>query len=347
MAEAKHGRQGIAANPLEGSSTQDKTLKPIVAGAAREPRRGSQTMRDRQAAGVIEAATAFELSPKGHRAALIKGNPTVSKMTADDFNRYTDADIESQAITWGVKEGQRERSCRLKLANFLESHRVTLVNLFLIIIDVVAVACELMLANVCEVSTHGSGGHRRMSGTGDSVEGEVEHQNEVVHHIEAALHWTSVSILGVFLVQQFLLMYALGRGYCRKYALMVDFVVIVVALVLETAISSTAAGFLVAVLSWRAIRLLHGIFVSIESEHHTYHKALHKAEEIHEQLVQRSSYWFVMAQYYRLRAVGRRITRAVESSYRPQVFKERTQRARAMRQERPATPKVTPGKRKH
>ena len=79
----------------------------------------------------------------------------------------------------------------------------------------------------------------------------------------------------------------------------------------------------------------------------TYHKALHKAEEIHEQLVQRSSYWFVMAQYYRLRAVGRRITRAVESSYRPQVFKERTQRARAMRQERPITPKVTPGKRKH
>lgn len=164
----------------------------------------------------VAVAAAFELSPKGHRAALIKGKPTVSKMTADDFNRYTDADIESQAITWGVKEGQRERSCRLKLANFLESHRVTLVNLFLIIIDVVAVACELMLANVCEVSTHGSGGHRRMSGTGDSVEGEVEHQNEVVHHIEAALHWTSVSILCVFLVQQFLLMYALGECRCCR-----------------------------------------------------------------------------------------------------------------------------------
>lgn len=194
---------------------------------------------------------------------------TVSRLSHSDFKRYEEGDIEAQAIQLHT-EDKVERSNRLAIANFLESHRMTLINLFLIIIDVVAVACELMLANVCEVGGHSSGGEshsRALSGGEEALDEEVSEQNELVHHIEAALHWTSVSILIVFLIQQLLLMYALGRGYCRKYAYMVDFVVVVVALVLETAISSTAAGFIVLLLAWRAVRLLHGIFVSVESEH--------------------------------------------------------------------------------
>ena len=166
---------------------------------------------------------------------------TVTRLSIHDFKRYGDSDIEEQAVTLH-KEDKAERTTRLAIANLLESHRMTLINLFLIILDVVAVACEIMLANVCEIGAHAEGGsHRRvLSGGNDTLGDEIDEQNELVHHIEAALHWTSVTILCIFLLQQILLMYALGRGYCRKYAYMVDVVVIVVALILETAIASSA-----------------------------------------------------------------------------------------------------------
>lgn len=67
---------------------------------------------------------------------------------------------------------------------------------------------------------------------------------------------------------------------------------------------------------------------------------MHKADAIHHQLVERSSYLFVMAQFYRMRNVGRRVAHALEASYRPRVFFERAQAARDRAGEVPMRPRT-------
>ena len=73
---------------------------------------------------------------------------TVSRMSQVDMLRYkpgelTPRPMETSALT----------TCRRSTANVLTSHRMTLLNLFLILIDILAVVGEITLAYVCECPT--------------------------------------------------------------------------------------------------------------------------------------------------------------------------------------------------
>jgi hypothetical protein len=160
---------------------------------------------------------------------------------------------------------------------------------------------------------------------------ELLSQEHLVHNVEMVLFSFSIGILCILLLQQFALIYALGLKYFTKTAYVVDLVVIATAIVLELFVSSASGGFIILLAVWRAVRLLHGIFVALESEQHEHQAGMKKAHLIHNQLIKRSSYHYTVLQYNKHRALGRRITLWMEVVYRPRAFHRAAQAKRKVR----------------
>ncbi len=310
---------------------------------------------------------------------------TISRMSQVDMLRYKPGDLTPRPM-----ESSSLTQCRRSTANCLTSHKMTLLNLFLILIDILAVVGEITLAYVCEcpileapsgssggharvlqapesskpmsarerglrgiaaavapalapvmafarsLSSHG-GGHAGGNITFDlsdfnSYHSKLVDQEHLVHNVETGLFSISISILCLLLLQQFALMYALGFKYFTKTAYVVDFIVITTAMLLELFVSATSGGFVIVLAVWRAVRLLHGIFVAMEAEQAEHHAGMDKAHKIHEQLVRRSSYHYTVLQYNRHRALGRKITRWVNAVYQPRAFRRAAQAKRKVRQ---------------
>ena len=165
---------------------------------------------------------------------------------------------------------------RSKLAEAMEDHRCQLIILALLVLDLMFTFGEvrakiggwpraahltqlpmvqLLLHHACnEGEVHAHDEH------GDPSTVEIH----TVHDVSHVLHIASLSILSIFLAQQVALIVGLGPGlYVRHFWYIVDFVVIVAALVLET----RGGGWIVAVMAWRGVRILHG-FVMAELETH-------------------------------------------------------------------------------
>jgi hypothetical protein len=167
----------------------------------------------------------------------------------------------------------RESSWRRKLGTTLENHYVHLLVLILVIVDVVCVFGELLLhfteeEEQLEAAEHSTGGHS----TGEQAEG---HHATKAEHAEHALHIVSLSILSVLAAQQVLLIVAFGRKFFLHAFYVLDLVVVATALALET-IDINEGGFVVAVMGWRILRLVHGLVVSAELEHHEVEALQHR-----------------------------------------------------------------------
>jgi len=78
------------------------------------------------------------------------------------------------------------------------------------------------------------------------------------------LHIVSVGILGIFAVQLLLLMLVYQSNFFKSTAYVVDTIVVGAALVLENLSSAKEGGLFVALLSWRVLRIVHGIASSVE-----------------------------------------------------------------------------------
>jgi hypothetical protein len=155
----------------------------------------------------------------------------------------------------GIEPG----TCRYKLEHFVEGVKVQLVILFLILVDIMAVAFEVVVsANIVEFVDH-----------------------ELGHHIEEALHWTSVAILSLFLLELMTLIYVYRRAFFvgpGSFWLKVDLVVVSVSLLLELVLHHAVhegedgeaeytelAGLLILVrMPWRIVRASHGIIATLQ-----------------------------------------------------------------------------------
>ena len=109
------------------------------------------------------------------------------------------------------------------------------------------------------------------------------------YYIELSLHWGSVTILLLFLLQLIVLMALYGKLFWRNIFYIVDLVIIVVSLVLEITVteirrnffhsadaSATAAtagsvstvftALIAIVLGWRVVRIIHGLYGAREKK---------------------------------------------------------------------------------
>lgn len=167
---------------------------------------------------------------------------------------------------------------RVRLGEAAEHPATHACMLLFIFLDVMAVFGEIMLRDVCPTPDEGASG---VSG---------------LYAWEDALSWVSRSILFALLVHQGVLILAFGRSFFQKWTYAVDFVIVVVALVLEMthlgmelshkgdAVGAHDAGhgdhdkasggahgpddassIIIVLLSWRVVRVIHGFLLTAEA----------------------------------------------------------------------------------
>jgi hypothetical protein len=104
---------------------------------------------------------------------------------------------------------REEGSWRLRMGHAIEGHHVQLVALLLVIVDVVCAVAEIMLASVAGCELEAKPGVV----VPDGVKAVPAHR---VHTWETALHWISISIVCVLLLQQAVLLVAYGRAWTAR-----------------------------------------------------------------------------------------------------------------------------------
>ena len=135
---------------------------------------------------------------------------------------------------------------RSELSDVLEGHVIQLLVLVLVLFDIIMVAAELVLHYGC---------------TGDNS-----------HGLEDMLHVGSVSILLVLLFKLFALVVALGVPFFKHFWYALDLAVVLMSLYFELALHSEH-GFLLVILSWRIVRVVHGFFSVVEVSQEAFHEA--------------------------------------------------------------------------
>ncbi|GBG26499.1 Voltage-gated hydrogen channel 1 [Hondaea fermentalgiana] len=111
------------------------------------------------------------------------------------------------------------------------------------------------------------------------------HQPHGVHGAHEALFWISVTILILFELELAVLLASIHRLFFRNALYIFDFVVVTVALVLETVLhtelAQEAGGLLIFVRLWRLLRVGHGIFTDVhEVDHNKMEKLRHEHKEL-------------------------------------------------------------------
>lgn len=95
------------------------------------------------------------------------------------------------------------------------------------------------------------------------------------HEWEVVLHWLSVGILVVFAVQIFLLLCIYCAEFFKEPAYVADLIVVYGALLIELNKAFKGGSLFVILLSWRLLRVIHGVFTSFELQHKQQHEKVH------------------------------------------------------------------------
>ncbi|OMP08089.1 voltage-gated hydrogen channel 1-like protein [Corchorus olitorius] len=127
---------------------------------------------------------------------------------------------------------------RIHLAKFLESTKIRIVAILLLLLDLILTILELS-STLLSCSPNKS----RTS------------------HIERAwYHWVGISILAVLSAKSVALAVGLGGAFFRRPGYVVDGVVVVGALLLEAFLERKGGGLLVVVCLWRVVRVVESAF---------------------------------------------------------------------------------------
>ena len=208
---------------------------------------------------------------------LAVGYPSLRLLIADANRAQQAARVHGKMTHWGIvssmmvkpspahfgvhDHGIMPGTLRYRLEHFVEGTSIQLVILFLVLVDIVVVAFELVVtASIVEWA--------------DGIPG---------HEIEEALHWTSVVILSLFLFELFILIFVYRRAFFvgpGSFWLKVDLLVVSLSLFLELVLHhgvhgdgdhdedaeySELAGLLILVrMPWRLVRVAPAIVGPLE-----------------------------------------------------------------------------------
>ncbi|CAB3992398.1 Voltage-gated hydrogen channel 1 [Paramuricea clavata] len=165
-----------------------------------------------------------------------------SKMKTDEINLTVDNEDGSES----------ERRCgllqdRVRLQEKLHSHRFQMIIISLVALDFLIVLVQLLMdIQVLKGVDH------------DHVGIEV-------------LHYMSIVILGLFLVEIVVKLYAFGLDFFHHKLEVFDAIVVIVSFALDIAYSGNmdawdAVGLLVLLRLWRVVRIVNGIVLSVKIE---------------------------------------------------------------------------------
>jgi len=146
---------------------------------------------------------------------------------------------------------------QISLAKTVDGSRTQAIILFLIVVDVFCVLGELLL-----------------------VATECHPMTDSQHKWEMVLKHMSLTILGIFQAQIILTIIAYDIKFFKSPFYVMDLVIISGSLVMESVKSFKGGGLFVLLLSWRVLRIIHGLFTSFEIENHETHKKLNQTKKV-------------------------------------------------------------------
>merc|ERR1711916_59066 len=223
----------------------------------------------------------FTFPQKMSKFRLCREDASFSEETSgqevSDFSEHKEKDLDEISISSDItdpsevveKHFHRSRY-RKKVHNFLESKPFRIFVIVLICLDVIAVSLELAIASDAfgEVESE-----RPCPTTPGGPHGEPT-VNHDLEHGEEFLHWFSISLLIIFVMENLALLWALGRHFFTFIHLF-DFSVVLVSLILELALGdeNAYAGLLVLL---RLIRIVQGVVAAEQEAHiHTQSRLRH------------------------------------------------------------------------
>eukprot|EP00949_MAST-11_sp_MAST-11-sp1_P003267 g3267.t1 len=185
------------------------------------------------------------------------------------------------------------RNARMALGKTIDGPHAQGVILVLILVDVVCVIMELLLvATMCKDPNASKDHHRRFlfsrdlatvpstapspMANGTAPVAYCVACSKVQHDWEYTLHYISVSILFLFAFQIFLLFVSYGLRFFRNPFFVLDAIIIGGAIVLEVGFHVSEGALLVLLLSWRVVRIIHGLVTTMEINHKKTHAKIHK-----------------------------------------------------------------------
>jgi hypothetical protein len=107
-----------------------------------------------------------------------------------------------------------------------------------------------------------------------------------------------------------------------------DVIIVLGAIILETSLSDPSGGLLVVLMLWRGVRVVHGFAVSLETEQHAVEKYREKSEKLKNMLTNIFSYEFTMFRVHNMKQAARMIQHAYLRHF---VHKKRQQRHEILR----------------
>ena len=157
----------------------------------------------------------------------------------DDLEKVIEKDDSNSSVTTDSEEGKQNlRTTREKIAHVMHSNKFQIGVIILVIIDCLLVISELLID---------------LGIVGD-------HKHSVVPKV---LHYMSIGILAVFMVELAVKIYAMGLDFFRHKMEVFDGIVVVVSFGLDVAFANEenikgSVGLLIILRLWRVTRVLNG-----------------------------------------------------------------------------------------
>ncbi|XP_061197569.1 voltage-gated hydrogen channel 1-like [Saccostrea echinata] len=168
----------------------------------------------------------------------------------DDLEKVIEKEDSNSSITTDSDEKMEFRNMRERLVYILHTNKFHIIVVALVVLDSLLVIAELLLdMNIIQVSEHKEG-------------------SDLAPKI---LHYSSLAILSVFMVEIFVKIYAYRLSFFRHKMELFDAFVVVVSFVLDIIFRNkegpeSGAGLLVVLRLWRVTRILNGIVVSVKKQ---------------------------------------------------------------------------------
>lgn len=175
-------------------------------------------------------------------------NDTLSDLNIN-LNKMDQAsnNIAVTESTVNLTENEDERPCndhREQLCEILHSRRAQYVIITLVVVDMIIVIAELLI---------------------DLKAVEVHHESHAPH----ILHYISIAILSIFMIELFVKIYAMGLTFFKHKMEVFDGIVVTVSFALDIAFSGKEGavdglGLIVLLRLWRVTRIVNGIVLSVQ-----------------------------------------------------------------------------------
>ncbi|KAH9389996.1 Voltage-gated hydrogen channel 1 [Tyrophagus putrescentiae] len=161
----------------------------------------------------------------------------------------------------GHHGGHRRRGFREELARVLNSYRFHIAILVLVGFDCLLVFGALII-DLRLFTTHP---HCNVSDPANHKQLTEEHHT--LETIEKILHFTSIGLLGLFVVEVILKLIAFGVHFFYKFEELIDAIIIIISFVLDIVFINNEflkfMGVLIFLRLWRIVRIVHAIITAV------------------------------------------------------------------------------------